>query len=103
MILNQKAFKSILKALLHIKHLIMKKFTAEEAQNLKPLPSGRYSLVYSLILQLQPGEALLITPKDWVTKTTPYQTIRKVIKNTGYKLEYGRMPDGSGWLVKRVG
>jgi uncharacterized protein (DUF2249 family) len=81
----------------------MKKFTPEEAKNLKPMPAGRYSLVYSMIVQLQPGEALLITPQDWVTKTTPYKTIRKVMKNTGYKLEYGRMPDGSGWIVKRIG
>jgi hypothetical protein len=29
--------------------------------------------------------------------------IGRVMKNTGYKLEYGRMPDGSGWLVKRIG
>lgn len=80
----------------------MKKYTAEEAKNLKPLPKGRYTLIYSMIVQLQAGEALLITPQDWVTKNTPYETIRRVMKNTGLKLEYGRMPDGSGWLVKRI-
>ncbi|MCG3164567.1 MAG: hypothetical protein POELPBGB_00321 [Bacteroidia bacterium] len=81
----------------------MKKLTAEEAKNIIPLKPGKYTLLYSQLIQLKPGEALIITTCDWVTNKPPYETIRRVMKNTGLKLEYGRMPDGSGWLVKRVG
>ena len=58
----------------------MKKLTAEEAKDLHPLKPGRFTLVYSQLMQLQIGEALIITSKDWVTKYPPYNTIRNVAK-----------------------
>jgi len=81
----------------------MKKLTAEEAQDMHPLRPGRFTLLYTQLMQMKVGEALIIERgKDWVTKYPPYNTIRNVAKNTGFVFDFGRMPDVSGWLVKRV-
>jgi hypothetical protein len=80
----------------------MKKLTEEESKDLIPLRSGRITLVYSELVQLKVGETLIITPKDWITRKPPYATIRRAAKNAGFTFDYGRMPDGSGWVVKRV-
>ena len=80
----------------------MKKLTAEEAKDLIPLKPGKHNWVYKHTMQLKVGEALIVRYEDWKTKNTPYTTFRTVAKNTGFVLDFGRMPDGSGWLVKRV-
>ncbi len=74
-----------------------------EAKDLNPVRPGRYTMLYSKLLQLKPQQALIISPTEWKTKTLPYATIRRVAKNTGFKFDYGRTPDGKNWMAKRVG
>ncbi len=81
----------------------MKILSVEEAEGLEPLGKGRFTWLYSDLSLLKVGEGLVISYTDWKTNTTPYATIRKVAKNLNRTFNYGRHPDGSGWLVKRAG
>jgi len=81
----------------------MKKLNAEEADGLEPLGKGKHNWLYKELILLQPREGIVIRFSDWKTKKPPYETIRNVEKNLKRKFSYGRHPDGSGWLVKRVG
>ena len=75
----------------------------EQSAGLHPLRPGRHTLVYTKLIQLKVGQTLIITPADWVTKNPPYPTIRRAEKNTGFRFDYGRTPDGMNWMAKRVG
>jgi hypothetical protein len=79
----------------------MKKFNKEEAMRLKPAV-GRSTLVRAMVEQLEIGEALLITRDDWKAKDAPYRVVNYFAKKSGRKFKNGRMPDGTGWLVKRI-
>lgn len=81
----------------------MKKLNSEEAEGLEPLGGGRHNWLYKELMLLKPGEAIIIRYNDWKTKRPPYETIRTAAKNLKRTFNYGRHPDGSGWLVKRVG
>ena len=81
----------------------MKKLSAEEAKNVHPVGKGKFTWLYKELIQLAVNEAIIINNQDWKTKTGPYPTIKRAAKNTHFQFEYGRMPDGSGWIVKRVG
>lgn len=80
----------------------MKKFSVEEAKDLKPLGKTRTSPVNLAIFALQPGEAVQIEASEWKRKTPPTLGIKKLALKLGRKFEYGRSPDGNGWLVKRT-
>lgn len=80
----------------------MKILTAEEAQDIIPLTKGRETLVAAKLKQLKLGEALVLPAKDWKTKSTPYRVANNIAKRHGWRFEQGRMPDGSGWVFKRV-
>ena len=55
------------------------------------------------LMTLEIGEAFLISNNEGKIITPPYAIIKKVSEVLQLKFEYGRMPDGSGWLVRRVG
>lgn len=80
----------------------MKILNAEEASELQPMGRGRFNWLYKKLMLLKEGEAIIIRFTDWKTKNTPYKTIRLAAKNLKREFDYGRYPDGSGWLVKRV-
>ncbi len=80
----------------------MKILNADEAADLHPLGKGRFNWLYKRLVLLKVGEAIEIPYTDWKTKTPPYETIRTAAKNLNRDFDYGRHPDGSGWLVKRV-
>lgn len=80
----------------------MKKLSAEEASSIVPLKNSRETLLSAMLKQLQVGEAVVLEAKDWKTKSTPYRVANYIAKRHGWKFEQGRMPDGSGWLFKRV-
>ena len=80
----------------------MKKYTVEEAQSLHIVVSGRTTKISAMALSLEIGEAFDITRADWKGKNPPYRIINRVAKKTGRKFIKGRLPDGSGWVVKRV-
>jgi hypothetical protein len=81
----------------------MKILDANEAEGLEPLGRGKQNWLYKKLTLLKVDEAIAIRFSDWNTKTPPYKTIRTVAKNLKREFNYGRHPDGSGWLVKRVG
>jgi len=81
----------------------MKIFDTNEAEGLEPLGGGRFNWLYKRLALLKVGEAIAIPYTDWNTKSTPYKTIRTAAKNLKRNFNYGRHPDGSGWLVKRAG
>lgn len=81
----------------------MKKLSAEEASKLMPIKNSRETLFSAMLKQLQVGEALILEAKDWKTKTAPYRVSNNIAKRHGWKFEQGRMPDGTGWVFKRVG
>lgn len=80
----------------------MKTLSAEEAKNIIPLRHGRQTLISARLRQLRPGEALIVESKDWKTKGAPYRVANNIAKRHGWRFEQGRMPDGSGWVFKRV-
>ena len=81
----------------------MRIVSEDESRHLHPLGRGRYTYVHAMLSQLKPGQSLIIDRKDWVTRRPPYEVIRTAARKFNYSLSYGRMPDGSGWLVKRMG
>ena len=80
----------------------MKILSPEEAQNIIPLSKGRMTLLSAKLKQLKVGEALVLESKDWSAKTPPYRVANNVAKRHGWRFEQGRMPDGLGWIFKRV-
>jgi len=80
----------------------MKKLTKEEATDLFLSGKGRTTKVSAMVASLHVGEALIISREDWKTKSSPYRVVNYLAKKTGRKFIKGRLPDGSGWAVKRV-
>ncbi len=80
----------------------MKILSEEEASEIIPLKPGKYTWLYKEMLKLKIGQAIVIANEDWKTKTPPYKTIRTAAKTLKMTFDYGRMPDESGWIVKRI-
>ena len=74
----------------------------EEAKNIIPLTKGRETAVSAKLKQLKVGQALVLPTKDWKTKSSPYRVANNIAKRHGWQFEQGRMPDGSGWVFKRI-
>jgi hypothetical protein len=88
---------------LHIKPIFtMKKLTAEEASSIVPLKHSRETQLSAMLKQLQVGEAVVLEAKEWKTKSTPYRVANHIAERHGWLFEQGRMPDGSGWVFKRI-
>lgn len=80
----------------------MKILNAEEAKDIIPLTSGRETLLSAKLKQLKVGEALVLGANDWKSKGTPYRVANNIAKRHGWEFEQGRMPDGTGWVFKRM-
>lgn len=80
----------------------MKKLPPDEAANINPLGRGKHSWLYREMAQLKQGEAIIVEHKEWKGKREPYAVMRKAAQNLNYKITYGRMPDRTGWIVKRT-
>ncbi len=80
----------------------MKKYSVEEAKSLHIVTSGRTTKISAMTYSLEIGEAFDITRADWKGKKPPYNIINRVAKKTGRKFIKGRLPDGTGWVVKRI-
>ncbi len=81
----------------------MIKYTAAQAANLVILKKGRHTYVHKQLLQLLPGEALLIEKgKDWISKSPPYKLIDRLAKKHNMHFERGRDENKKGWNVKRI-
>ncbi len=82
----------------------MKKITESEALAIITKPVGRVSHLRSMLLNLKPGEYLLVDKKDftWKRKTPSVMCRRLEADNSTLKFDCKRALDGSGWLVKRI-
>lgn len=55
------------------------------------------------IIGLKKGEGLLISREEWNLGKTPGRICRHIMKKYPHvKYDYGRLPDKSGWAVKRA-
>ena len=81
----------------------MKIIPKEEADQYPMLRQGRHTAVHVLLLQLKPGEKLIINiGTDWLSKTTPHKLVREFARKRGWKLVAGHSPDKKTWIVRRV-
>jgi hypothetical protein len=80
----------------------MKKLSADEYEQLPIKGKGRSSHVFNSIINLKPGEALLIEKKDWNRKAAPGTLVRYIEKTHSMKFTCGAVAGGTGWAVKRV-
>ncbi len=80
----------------------MKKLSKAEAEQMQTASRGRTTTVSAMAATLLPGEALIVSRDDWKTNDAPYRVVNYLAKKTGRVFEKGRLPDGSGWLIKRL-
>ncbi len=80
----------------------MKTLSPEEAKKILPVTQGRHSWLAAELKQLPVGGAVIIEYNEWKTKTPPYRIANRVTKTYGWKFQNGKMPDGTGWIIKRI-
>ena len=73
-----------------------------ESETLTPM-HGRNTWLHGYISALKVGESFSFAFEDWKVKALPYLNIRNSAKKLGITVQYGRHPNGKGYLVKRVG
>lgn len=76
--------------------------TEEESKNTGMIKQGRNSHLRQMLLQLNTGQTLLLLKNEWRAANPPYHVARRIAKQTARKFEYGKHPDGTGWLFKRL-
>lgn len=81
----------------------MKKLTSGEMDNEPWRGKGGSGKVFREVINLQPGEILLIEPNDWgARKYPPSQVVNYITKKYNRKYEFLRHAGGKGWRVKRI-
>lgn len=80
----------------------MKKLSPQEYDQLPIKGKGRSSHVFNSIINLKPGEAVLIEKKDWKRKAAPGTLVRYIEKMHNMKFTCGAVAEGNGWAVKRI-
>lgn len=80
----------------------MKKLTTEEFESLPIRGKGRSSHIFNSLINLKPGEALLIEKKDWNRKAGPSTLVRYIEKKHNMKFHFGAVNGASGWAVRRI-
>lgn len=80
----------------------MKKITREEAEEMS-LKTGRSSPVRVALLQMKPGELLLLERKDVKARKGPGEMIARIMKgHPSLKFIWKTKVDRTGWVVERV-
>ncbi len=74
----------------------------EAVPSILPVAGGRDTRLRTMLLQLQPGDALFLPAAEWRNKRPPYNVVAYIKKTRGITFEYGRKADGSGWLFRRL-
>jgi len=80
----------------------MKKITSEEFDQLSLHGKGSSSPLYNALLNMKPGDAMIIHKSEWHVKYPPTKVMNKVERKYGFQFERGALADRSGWAVKRV-
>jgi hypothetical protein len=79
----------------------MRKITKEEAAGLV-IRKGSSSVVRTAVMNLKPGEILLVEKKDWNQKNGPGQMLTRLRKSTGVDCKVSVLANGGGWIIERV-
>jgi hypothetical protein len=82
--------------------MAIRRISEEEFDKTALTGKGSSTSFHKAVLQLKPGEALALEKKDWQVKYSPLKIVTRIERKYGFKYERGKLPDGSGWAVKRV-
>jgi hypothetical protein len=74
----------------------------EEVPAVLPTKGGRDTKLRVMLIQLQVGDALDVPTEEWHRKNPPYKIIAGVKKTHGFRFEYGKKADDSGWIFRRI-
>ncbi len=81
----------------------MKKITEAEALAVVTKPMGRVSRLRAMLLNLEPGEYLLVERSDWKWKgKAPSVMCRRLEEHGSKRYDCKKALDGSGWIIKRL-
>jgi hypothetical protein len=80
----------------------MKKISSDEFEQLPIKGKGRSGHVFTSLINLKPGEALLIEKKDWTRKAGPSTLVRYIEKKHNMKFHFGALNGNEGWAVRRI-
>lgn len=80
----------------------MKKLSSDEFAQLPIRGKGRSTHVFNSLINLKPGEAVLIEKKDWSRKAGPSTLVRYIEKKHQMKFHFGALNGDSGWAVRRI-
>lgn len=87
----------------------MKKITQKEFDNLKLLYKGKSNPFFREFANLEIGEHLVISRKEWKLKTNPIHLVACAINNKnsflhnrGIKMSGRTFDDNSGWVFTRI-
>jgi hypothetical protein len=80
----------------------MKKLSAEEFDELPIKGKGRSGHVFNSLINLKPGEAVLIEKKDWKRKAGPSSLVRYIEKKHNMRFHFGALDTSDGWAVRRI-
>lgn len=80
----------------------MKKLSLDEFNDLPIKGKGRSTHVFNSIVNLQPGQALMIEKKDWNRKAGPSTLVRYIEKKHSMKFHFGALAGSTGWAVRRI-
>jgi hypothetical protein len=80
----------------------MRKLSSSEFEQLPIRGKGRSSHVFNSIINLKPGEAMLIEKKDWTRKAGPSTLVRYIEKIHKMKFHFGALNGNTGWALKRI-
>jgi hypothetical protein len=67
-------------------------------------PRIKSTIVYDQLTMLRVGEAIVVTRREWNTKSPPYWSVNRVSRNRGSSARYGckTLIDDTGWLITRI-
>jgi hypothetical protein len=80
----------------------MRKITKDEFLKMPVKGRGGSSPVYTEILNLQPGEYLVIEKAEWKKRQPPSRVSSYIGKRNSRKFKSFSLLDNSGWVVERI-
>ncbi len=76
----------------------------QEQFNTMPLAGKRSATGwFATLMTLRVGEGFVLHRDEWKKKQSPLRTLRHIEKKYGWKFKDGKLADGTGWAVMRVG
>lgn len=79
----------------------MEKISKEEFDKLLHNGRGNGTPLRGALLQLQPGEAVIVKKKEWKVKYTPFLVADRIERSHSIKFKKVSLADRSGWAIQR--